>query len=477
MLRTLFLQAPSFEGFDGGAGARYQMKREVASYWYPTWLAQPAAMVDGSKLIDAPPHGQTFDDIKHEFKDRDLVILHTSTPSFHSDVKTAEAIKAINPNAKIGFVGAKVAVEPEKSLKASEAIDFVAREEYDFRIVEIAQGRDFKDVKGISYRNSEGVIVHNEDSPILENMDLMPMVSPIYKRDLDVTKYFGGYLKHPYVSFYTGRGCKSRCTFCLWPQTISGHRYRVRSIPHVMEEVLWIKKNLPEVKEIFFDDDTLTDNIPRVEALSKELAKHNIVWSCNAKANVPRKTLEILKENGLRLLLVGYESGNQKILINIKKGLRVDVARRFTKDCHELGIKIHGTFILGLPGETKETIQETLNFAKEINPHTIQVSLGAPYPGTFLYNQAKENGWLANDIDDELLTTGGTQVAALNYPHLSHTEIFASVEDFYKKFYFRPSKIASIVGEMIVSPEMMKRRLREGMEFFQFLNQREDRPA
>ncbi|HXZ68799.1 MAG TPA: hopanoid biosynthesis associated radical SAM protein HpnJ [Alphaproteobacteria bacterium] len=477
MLRTLFLQAPSFEGFDGGAGARYQMKREVASYWYPTWLAQPAAMVDGSKLIDAPPHGQTFDDIKHEFKDRDLVILHTSTPSFHSDVKTAEAIKAINPNAKIGFVGAKVAVEPEKSLKASEAIDFVAREEYDFRIVEIAQGRDFKDVKGISYRNSEGVIVHNEDSPILENMDLMPMVSPIYKRDLDVTKYFGGYLKHPYVSFYTGRGCKSRCTFCLWPQTISGHRYRVRSIPHVMEEVLWIKKNLPEVKEIFFDDDTLTDNIPRVEALSKELAKHNIVWSCNAKANVPRKTLEILKENGLRLLLVGYESGNQKILINIKKGLRVDVARRFTKDCHELGIKIHGTFILGLPGETKETIQETLNFAKEINPHTIQVSLGAPYPGTFLYNQAKENGWLANDIEDELLTAGGTQVAALNYPHLSHTEIFESVEDFYKKFYFRPSKIASILAEMIVSPEMMRRRLREGMEFFQFLNQREDRPA
>jgi radical SAM superfamily enzyme YgiQ (UPF0313 family) len=174
----------------------------------------------------------------------------------------------------------------------------------------------------------------------------------------------------------------------------------------------------------------------------------------------------------LRLLLVGYESGNQKILHNIKKGLLVDVARRFTKDCHELGIVIHGTFILGLPGETRETIRETLDFAKEINPHTIQVSLAAPYPGTFLYEQAKKNGWFAEDVD--LVSEDGTQIATLNYPHLGHTEIFNAVEDFYKKFYFRPSKIAGIVGEMIRSPEMMKRRLREGVEFFRFLRDRRE---
>jgi radical SAM superfamily enzyme YgiQ (UPF0313 family) len=303
-------------------------------------------------------------------------------------------------------------------------------------------------------------------------MDDLPFVTPVYKRDLDITKYFGGYLKHPYVSFYTGRGCKSRCTFCLWPQTVGGHNYRVRSIEHVIEEVKYVKEALPQVKEIFFDDDTLTDNLPRVEALAKELGKLGVVWSCNAKANVPRKTLEVLKDNGLRLLLVGYESGNQKILHNIKKGLLVDVAKRFSKDCRELGIVIHGTFILGLPGETHETIKETLEFAKEVNPHTIQVSLAAPYPGTFLYKQAKENGWFAEDTD--LLTDDGTQIAPLNYPHLGHTEIFNSVEDFYKKFYFRPSKIASIVGEMITSPEMMKRRLREGVEFFQFLRNREE---
>ena len=469
-MRTLFLQAPSFDGYDGGAGARYQMKREVRSFWYPTWLAQPAALVEGSKLIDAPPHDLSFKDIEGDILGKDLIVLHTSSPSFKSDVKTAEMIKEINPTAKIGFIGAKVAVEPDKAFTSTMAIDFVARNEFDFTIKEIADGRDWANVKGISYRNTEGVVVHNVDREILHNMDDLPFVTPVYKRDLDITKYFGGYLKHPYVSFYTGRGCKSRCTFCLWPQTVGGHNYRVRSIEHVIEEVKYVREALPQVKEIFFDDDTLTDNLPRVEALAKELGKLGVVWSCNAKANVPHKTLEVLKDNGLRLLLVGYESGNQKILHNIKKGLLVDVAKRFSKDCRELGIVIHGTFILGLPGETRETIKETLEFAKEVNPHTIQVSLAAPYPGTFLYKQAKENGWFAEDTD--LLTDDGTQIAPLNYPHLGHTEIFNSVEDFYKKFYFRPSKIASIVGEMITSPEMMKRRLREGVEFFQFLRNR-----
>jgi hopanoid biosynthesis associated radical SAM protein HpnJ len=473
MLRSLFLQAPSYDGFDGGAGARYQMKREVRSFWYPTWLAQPAALIEGSKLIDAPPHRLKFSDIEHEFKNRDLVVIHTSTPSFKSDVRTAEMIKSINPDIKIGMIGAKVAVEPEKSLISGKAVDFVCRNEFDFTCKDVAEGKDFSAIKGLSYRNKEGVIVHNEDREVLENMDDLPWVTPVYKRDLVIENYFGGYLKHPYLSFYTGRGCKSRCTFCLWPQTIGGHRYRTRSIENVIEEVKWAKAAFPQVKEIFFDDDTLTDNLPRVEALAKELGKIGVVWSCNAKANVPRKALEVLKDNGLRLFLVGYESGNQQILFNIKKGMRVDVARRFTKDCHELGIVIHGTFILGLPGETRETIQETLNFAKEINPHTIQISLAAPYPGTFLYKQAKENGWLYNEEID-LLTEEGTQIAPLNYPHLSHTEIFQSVEDFYKKFYFRPSKIASIVAEMIASPEMMKRRLREGVEFFHFLRERHD---
>ena len=473
MMKTLFLQAPSFEGFDGGAGARYQNRREIKSFWYPTWLAQPAALVEGSKLIDAPPHRLGLADVLPEVKDRDLVVLHTSTPSFASDVKTVRALKAANPNLKIGMIGAKVAVDAAGSLAACEELDFVARNEFDFTIKEVADGRDFGSITGLSYRGRDGRIVHNAERAILHNMDELPFVSPVYKRDLQIENYFIGYLRHPYLSFYTGRGCKSRCTFCLWPQTVGGHNYRTRSVGHVIDELKWAMKAFPQVKEVFFDDDTLTDDLPRVEALAREIGKLGIVWACNAKGNVPRKTLEVLANNGCRLFVVGYETGNQQILHNIKKGMLVDVAKKFTKDCHELGIKIHGTFILGLPGETKETIQETIRFATDINPHTIQISLAAPYPGTFLYKQAKENGWFDTNNAD-LVDDNGIQIAPLHYPHLSHSEIFNSVEEFYKAFYFRAPKIAAIVNEMVRSPQMMKRRLREGVEFFQFLRERRE---
>ncbi len=471
MMRTLFLQAPSFDGFDGGAGSRYQAKREIRSYWYPTWLAQVAAVVPNSKLIDAIPHRTRMPEILSQARDFDLLVMHTSTPSFAEDIKAMAKLKEANPNLKAGFVGAKVAVEPQQSLAASPVIDFVAGNEFDFAIKDVADGKDWNAIGGLSYRDADGKIVHNAPRPVLEDMDQLPFVTPVYKRDLVIENYFIGYLKHPYISLYTGRGCKSRCTFCLWPQTVGGHRYRTRSVGHVIEEIAWAQKAFPQVKEFFFDDDTFTDDTARTEAIARELGKLGVTWSCNAKANVPRDTLKVMRDNGLRLLLVGYESGNQKILHNIKKGMLVDVAKRFTRDCHDLGITIHGTFILGLPGETKETIQETIRFATEINPHTIQVSLAAPYPGTFLFKQALENGWL-DEANAELVDGHGVQMAPLHYPHLSHSEIFHSLEDFYRKFYFRAPKIASIVSEMVMSPEMMKRRLREGLEFFHFLRER-----
>ncbi|HSD00445.1 MAG TPA: hopanoid biosynthesis associated radical SAM protein HpnJ [Casimicrobiaceae bacterium] len=471
-MRTLFLQSPSFDGFDGGAGSRFQARREIRSFWYPNWLAQPAALVPNSKLVDGPPHGLRRDDVARTAREYDLAVVHTSSPSFASDVKMIEALKAVNPDLKAGMIGAKVAVDPSGSLSASSLIDFVTGNEFDFTIKEVAEGRDFSSILGLSYRDANGRIVHNPPRPILENMDALPFVTPVYKRDLTIERYFIGYLKHPYMSLYTGRGCKSRCTFCLWPQTVGGHRYRTRSVGHVIEEMAWAQKAFPQVKEFFFDDDTFTDDLPHAEAIARGLGKLGITWSCTAKANVPRESLKVLRDNGLRLMLVGYETGNQQILFNIKKGMRVEFARRFTKDCHELGIKIHGTFILGLPGETKETIEETIRFATEINPHTIQVSLAAPYPGTYLYKQALEKGWL-DKANAELVDAHGVQIAPLHYPHLSHTEIFDSVETFYRRFYFRRSKIASIVGEMVRSPQMMKRRLREGVEFFQFLRERQ----
>jgi len=473
MARALFLQAPSYGGFDGGAGARYQARREIRSFWFPTWLAQAAALVPDSKLIDAPPHGIELPEILAQSRSFDFAVLHTSTPTFASDVRALAALKTSNPKLTAGFVGANVAVEPEASLNASDAIDFVAGNDFDFTIKEVCEGRELNTISGLSYRNRNGVITHNPPRRLIEDMDELPFASPVYKRDLRIENYFIGYLKHPYLSFYSGRGCKSRCTFCLWPQTVGGHRYRTRSVDHVMAELRWARQAFPQVKEFFFDDDTFTDDRPRAEAIARELGKMGMTWSCNAKANVPRATLKVMRDNGLRLLLVGYESGNQQILHNIRKGVRIDVARQFTKDCHELGITIHGTFILGLPGETRETIEETIRFATQINPHTIQVSLAAPYPGTRLYKEALENGWL-DTANAELINGRGVQIAPLQYPHLSHSEIFASVDEFYRRFYFRAPKIAALVCEMARSSDMFKRRLREGLEFLAFLRERRE---
>jgi radical SAM superfamily enzyme YgiQ (UPF0313 family) len=171
---------------------------------------------------------------------------------------------------------------------------------------------------------------------------------------------------------------------------------------------------------------------------------------------------------------VGYESGSQSILNNIRKGTRLDRAREFTRHARDLGITVHGTFILGLPGETRETIEATIRFAREIDPHTLQVSLAAPYPGTELYRQARERGWLESS---HLVDAQGAQASVLGYPHLPRTEIFAALETFYRRFYFRPRKLWALGAEMLRDPAVMRRRLGEGMDFVRFLARRRQEAA
>jgi radical SAM superfamily enzyme YgiQ (UPF0313 family) len=237
----------------------------------------------------------------------------------------------------------------------------------------------------------------------------------------------------------------------------------------VFEEIKLAQSLFPQVKEFFFDDDTFTDNRPRAEEIARKLKTLGVTWSCNAKANVPYETLKVMRECGLRLLLVGFESGNQDILNGIRKGIRVDRAREFVQNCKRLGIKIHGTFILGLPGETRETMRQTMDYARELDVDTIQVSLAAPYPGTELYARALANGWLVtSSLTDDL----GVQEAALEYPDLTRDEIFRGVEEFYRTFYFRPAPILRIVKDMARDREEAGRRLREGYEFLHFFAQR-----
>jgi radical SAM superfamily enzyme YgiQ (UPF0313 family) len=302
---------------------------------------------------------------------------------------------------------------------------------------------------------------------------VLPWVADVYRRDLQIEKYFIGYLLHPYISLYTGRGCPAQCTFCLWPQTIGGHKYRVRSPQNVADEMAYMKRLFPEVKEFFFDDDTFTANLPRAREIARKLAPLGLTWSCNSRANLDYDTISQLRDAGLRLFLVGYESGNEQILKNIKKGVTLDQMRRFTRACHEAGVIVHGTFILGLPVETRETIEQTIRFAQELDVFSVQVSLAAPYPGTELFEMAKLNGWFARNDKSDLVEEGGFQQSALAYPGLSQEEIFEAVDRFYRAYYLRPKPILRIIKTMLEDKQVLVRRCREGFEFFKSLKQRQ----
>ncbi len=472
-MSALFLSPPSFDGFDGGAGARYQAKREVTSFWYPTWLAQPAALVPGSRLLDCPPHNIGVEECLRVADNYDHVIINTSTPTLKNDSKVAEAIKQRRPNTRIGFVGAHAAVLPTETLKASTAIDWVGRKEFDFTCKEVAEGRAMETIAGLSFKK-DGRIIHNPERELIHNMDELPWVADVYKRNLEIEKYFIGYLMHPYISMYTGRGCPAQCTFCLWPQTIGGHKYRVRSADNVAAEMAHMKAIFPQVKEFFFDDDTFTANLPRAREIAKKLAPMGLTWSCNSRANLEYDTIKFMKDSGLRLFLVGYESGNDDTLKRIKKGVTTDEMRRFTKSCHKAGVVIHGTFILGLPVETKETIEQTINFAQELDVFSLQVSLAAPYPGTELYEMARQNGWFVKKDKTDILHGDGLQQSTLEYPGLNKDEIFEAVDRFYRTYYLRPGPILRIIKTMLEDKSVMVRRVREGYEFFRSLSQRKD---
>jgi hopanoid biosynthesis associated radical SAM protein HpnJ len=467
-MRTLFLNPPSFEGFDGGASSRWPASREIESYWYPVWLCYPAGMLPDSKVVDAPPHKISIEQTVAMARDFELLVLFTSTPGFHVDVHMAEMMKDANPKLKVAFVGPPVTVEPEKTLRSNPAIDFLVRREFDHQIVQFAKGKPLAELPGVSYR-SNGSIVNNPDGPVIENLDELPWVTKVYKRDLDVTRYNVPFLLNPFISLYTSRGCPAMCTFCLWPQTHSGHRWRLRSSDDVANEVRYAREAFPFVKEIFFDDDTFNYQKARTIELCAKLKPLKFTWSCTSRVTTDYETLKAMKDAGCRLLIVGYESGDPQILKNIKKGATVEMAQRFTHNCKKLGLIIHGDFIVGLPGESRESIRKTIDFAKRLDTETIQVSIAHPYPGTEFYNYAQKNDLItiASMTDD-----AGHQLPNIVYPGLDRGELVEWVERFYGEYYFRPRVVWRVVRKAIFDSAERRRLTKEAREYLALRSKR-----
>jgi hopanoid biosynthesis associated radical SAM protein HpnJ len=461
-LKTLFLNPPSFENFDGGAGSRWPATREIESYWYPVWLAYPTGMLEGARLLDAPPHHVSGEQTIQIAKDYEFLVLFTSTPGFPGDIRLAKAIKASNPNIKIAFVGPHVSVLPEQTLRDCPEIDFVGRKEFDYAVTDYAKGKPLDQIPGVSFLK-DGKAVHNPDAPQIQDLDSLPHVTEVYKRDLDVRRYNVPFLLHPFVSLYTTRGCPAQCTFCLWPQTLSGHPWRKRSTDDVVREMARAKEIWPEVKEFFFDDDTFNIQKARTIELCAKLKPLGLTWSCTSRVTTDYETLKAMKEAGCRLLIVGFESGDPQILKNIKKGATVERARQFTKDCHKLGLVIHGDFILGLPGETHQTINNTIAFAKELDVETIQVSVAHAYPGTELYDFAVKNGFMV--VESKMVDEGGHQLAHIQYPGLPADDILAAVHRFYDEYYFRPKAVFRILKKAVFDGSERRRLYKEAKTF------------
>ncbi len=461
-------------------GQRSPAVIKSGTVYYPIWLSYATGVLEQNgfsvKLIDAPAAGHDLAyvlDVVDRFQPR-LVVIDTSTPSVYNDVEVVKSIKSRAPGVFVALVGPHVTALPEETLKISPAIDAVARGEYDYTIRDLAlavqSGADWEGVFGLTYRRS-GEIVFNPDRPFIADLDELPFVSEVYKRHLDVKNYFYSITQYPEVTIVTGRGCPYKCVYCMWPQTINGHGYRRRSVENVADEFEYIKRELPQVKEVFIEDDTLTVHQRRAVALGKELAQRNVnlPFTANSRADVSYETLYWLKQGGMRLLCVGFESGDQAVLDAMKKQIKVEQFYQFRQDAARAKVMIHGCFMAGNPGETKETLAKTLQLAKDLNPDTAQFFPIMVYPGTEAYEWAKRNGYLTTSDFGEWLTEDGLHKSVISRPGLTAQDLVVWCDRARREFYLRPSYIWSKVRQVITQPREARRVFRSFRTFVRYL--------
>ena len=483
-MKIAFLNPPFLPSFS--RASRSPAVAKSATLYYPIFLSYAAGVADTENfdvlLIDAPAMMLSHEDVYSRLKEwkPDFCVIDTSTPSIENDVEVATKIKEIT-GSKICLVGTHVSALPEETLEMSKSIDFIAIHEYDYTVCDIAgllsknpnpSDEEIDKIAGIAFRAENG-IKRTAQRPFITDLDKIPFVSKVYKKHLSkyIGSYFYGSTQYPVMTILTGRGCPYACSYCVYPQTMVGHKYRLRSVENVVDEMEYIKKTFPQVKELFIEDDTLTVDSERCQRLAKEIIRRKlkITWTTNSRADADFKTLKILKKAGLRLVCVGFESGDQKVLDNIGKKLTPAKMLEFSKDAKKAGVMVHGCFLVGNHGETKETLKKTLDLALKINPDTAQFYPIMVYPGTKAYAMAKENNHIKAERWRDWLTPEGLHNCVVSTPDLSSDELVEFCDDARKKFYLRPRYVLSKLIQSMLHPQEGKRVLRSAKTFFKYL--------
>ena len=446
----------------------------------PDWLAYTTAVLEQNgvdvELYDFPAKHWDKRKLKKlaAQKQPGVVVMDATTPSIYSDIHCASLVKEASPQTRVMLVGPHVSALPRESLQdASGAVDAVAVGEYEYTVRDFVHcclnGGKWDDVAGMAYCNDQGEICQNPERPLIEDLDALPF--PAWHH-LDLWDYFDGGKLYPYVTVIGGRGCPFKCIFCLWPQVMHGNRFRFRSPENIVAEMEWVLAEWPGVHrgEFFFEDDTFTVNRKRAHELCDLMISRRLdcAWSVNARADITDlDLLKHMKAAGCRLLLVGFESGSQKMLDNMQKQLSVDKMRVFIRMAHSAGLQVHGCFVLGLPGETEETMQETIDFALSNSLNTVQFSGAVPFPGTRYFDYASRENLLRTRKWDNWLQDG-EQAPVVDYPGLSKEIVERYVDRGLKKFYFRPSYMLRFLMATRSKSDLY-RKLRGARHFINYL--------
>ncbi len=435
-------------GKDFTKSARWFARSRGRVQRHPDYLAYAAAVVEqaGHELLFVDcqaknvPSQDFVDDLK-KFRP-DMVVCQTSTPSIYEDIASTRMFKNAT-GAMTVLVGSHSSAVPDEVLReAAGAVDACAIGEFDYTLRDLANGTALKDCKGLAWWDN-GTIRRTPDRAYIEDLDSMPF--PAWHH-LDISDYRDGAKLYPFLTSITGRGCRYRCSYCQIPQVMNGHRYRTRSVENVVDEMEHDLKLFPNLKEIMFEDDTLTMRIARdrLIELCEAIIRRDLPlsWSANARVDLnDLETLQLMKRSGCRMLCVGFEFGDQQVLNNVKKGTTVDQMYVFAENAHKARLRIHGCFMFGGPGETWDTAQKTIKMAEELKIDTAQFTGVVAYPGTTYYDWAKKEGALIPTDWRQWVDADYEQRTVVELPNLNRMQIDQLIDQGLKRFYLRPSQM------------------------------------